>query len=70
MKLLTTLTAVGVLAAGLFAASFRADDENPPEIGTDAPEINATGWLNHLGAEPNLASLRGSAVMLEFWATW
>lgn len=70
MKLTTTLTALGVLAAGLFASSARTVEDNFPEVGKPAPEINAKVWLNQLGAEPTLASLRGSAVMIEFWATW
>lgn len=70
MKALTQLAAFGVFALGLLSISARADEEKFPEIGKPAPEINAKAWLNHLGAEPNLASLRGSAVMLEFWATW
>lgn len=70
MKLMTALTALGVLAAGFFAASARTVGDNFPEVGKPAPEINAKAWMNQLGAEPNLASLRGSAVMIEFWATW
>lgn len=70
MKFLNTLAALGVLAAGLLATPARAGEDKFPEVGKPAPEINAKVWFNQLGAEPNLASLRGSAVMLEFWATW
>ncbi len=59
--------ALGLAAFALSSPVARADF---PEIGKPAPEINAKAWLNQLGAEPNLASLRGSAVMIEFWATW
>jgi len=41
-----------------------------PEVGKPAPEIKAKSWLNHLGTDPNLAALRGQAVLIEFWATW
>ena len=67
---ITSLAALGLLAVGFLATPARADEETFPEVGKPAPEINAKVWLNQLGAEPNLASLRGSAVMLEFWATW
>ncbi|MBK7878501.1 MAG: hypothetical protein IPJ77_22830 [Planctomycetes bacterium] len=70
MKFLNTLVTLGLLAVGFLATPARADEEKFPEVGKPAPEINAKVWLNQLGAEPNLASLRGSAVMLEFWATW
>ncbi|MBI5362175.1 MAG: hypothetical protein HZA53_03285 [Planctomycetes bacterium] len=70
MKFLTHLAAFGVFALGLLSSPARADEEKFPEVGKPAPEINGKVWFNQLGAEPNLASLRGSAVMLEFWATW
>lgn len=41
-----------------------------PEVGKPPPEIDGKSWLNNLGATPTLASLRGQAVLLEFWATW
>jgi hypothetical protein len=56
------------LATLTLSASFARPDD--PDIGKAAPEIDATTWFNQLGAAPNLASLRGSAVMIEFWATW
>jgi cytochrome c biogenesis protein CcmG/thiol:disulfide interchange protein DsbE len=38
------------------------------EVGTKAPEITATDWLN---TPPlTLAKLRGRIVVVEFWATW
>jgi len=68
MKLTNSFTALGFAALSLLASPARAGDM--PAIGTAAPEINAKTWFNVLGAEPNLASLRGSAIMVEFWATW
>ena len=43
-----------------------------PTVGDAAPEFGTSGtkWFNHLGQDPNLASLRGKAVLIEFWATW
>jgi hypothetical protein len=41
-----------------------------PEVGSPAPEVSASAWYNHIGTNPDLASLRGQAVLLEFWATW
>ncbi len=41
-----------------------------PDVGTAAPEISGSTWFNHIGADPDLESLRGQAVLLEFWATW
>lgn len=58
--------ALGLAAFALSSSFARAEG---PEIGKPAPEINAKTWLNQLGAEPNLASLRGTAVLIEFWAT-
>ena len=41
-------------------------------VGDTAPEFGSsdTTWFNHLGQNPDLASLRGKAVLIEFWATW
>ncbi len=41
-----------------------------PEVGQPPPEIDGQTWLNYVGAAPTLASFRGQAVLLEFWATW
>lgn len=41
-----------------------------PAVGAPAPEIDGQVWFNHIGKAPNLASLRGQAILLEFWATW
>jgi hypothetical protein len=62
---------LGALAIGLLvaASSFRRPGGNP-EVGTVPPEIDATGWFNHIGPPLSLQSLKGSAVVIEFWATW
>ena len=41
-----------------------------PPAGDPAPEISAGKWFNYLGRMPSIESLRGRAVLLEFWATW
>ncbi|HJP01760.1 MAG TPA: hypothetical protein QF764_08355 [Planctomycetota bacterium] len=41
-----------------------------PAVGTASPEISAERWYNHIGRNPSLESLKGQAIMLEFWATW
>ncbi|MCB9913852.1 MAG: hypothetical protein H6828_01735 [Planctomycetes bacterium] len=57
------------LGAALTVAAVRPTAELPG-AGTPAPEIRASAWFNHLGADPDLASLRGQTLLLEFWATW
>jgi hypothetical protein len=74
MKLNLAFAAV-VIAALVLAASGATLESAPPVaegpvIGKPAPEIDGRTWLNHIGAPPSLASLRGQAVLLEFWATW
>lgn len=41
-----------------------------PAVGSVAPEVDGQVWFNHIGKAPNLANLRGQALLLEFWATW
>ena len=62
--LATTLGA----AIALGAATNTAPDL--PEVGSAAPAITASTWFNQIGSNPDLASLRGQAILLEFWATW
>jgi len=62
------LLGAGVLGLAL-TLSARALCDLPP-VGSDAPEIDATRWYNHIGRNPDLNALRGQAVLLEFWATW
>ena len=69
MKILSTLAALGLVVSG-YALSASTLSEGTPEVGKAAPEIKAKDWVNNLGAAPSLASLRGQAVVLEFWATW
>jgi thiol-disulfide isomerase/thioredoxin len=40
------------------------------QVGALAPEIDAARWYNVDGDAPSLASLRGRAVLIEFWAPW
>jgi hypothetical protein len=55
------------LVAGLLAAGLPAQ----PAIGSDAPEIEFTDTLNFGRVKAKkLSDLRGSAVLIEFWATW
>jgi len=58
------------LAALAWIAPPTSSTEDGPEIGSPAPEIEFRTVFNHIGQEPNLAALRGQAVLLEFWATW
>jgi len=62
----------GAALAGVLAVSGVCTLAGPdlPAAGTEAPAIEAASWYNHLGRNPDLASLRGKAVLLEFWATW
>ncbi|MBL8862960.1 MAG: redoxin domain-containing protein [Planctomycetes bacterium] len=64
------LSAALVAGGALAAASFTSPRAEGPEIGAPAPEIAAKTWFNHIGRPITLESLRGQAVMLEFWATW
>jgi len=64
MKLfLTTLALMGTLA---FAGAVALPSPNPQA----SPELQADRWYNVSGDAPTLASLRGRAVLIEFWATW
>ncbi|MDP6409612.1 MAG: hypothetical protein QGI46_09555, partial [Planctomycetota bacterium] len=41
-----------------------------PAVGSDAPVISGERWYNHIGPDPSLETLKGQAILLEFWATW
>jgi len=69
MKLNLAFASLALAAFG-WAAGSAVPVGDRPEIGKPAPEIKAKSWLNHLGTDPNLAALRGQAVLIEFWATW
>ena len=65
----TTLAlAAGVLGLAL-TTSARAPFDLPP-VGSAAPAIDGQKWFNHIGQRPSVESLRGQAILLEFWATW
>lgn len=69
------LHAVSLIGAPLLLAlAFGAvvPQEGPEKLGEGvaAPEIDGKSWYNHLGRSPSLQSLRGHAVLIEFWATW
>jgi len=63
----TSLVLVGALA--VTGLSMLTGPDLPP-AGSAAPVIEAASWYNHIGRNPDLNSLRGKAVLLEFWATW
>lgn len=65
-KSLSLLLAGAALSLGM-AATPAPDLPSP---GSKAPDITASTWFNHLGKDPNIESLRGKAILLEFWATW
>jgi len=57
------IVCLGVTAAGVA----RAD----PKVGSYAPDVEATEWLNTDGGEPiSLAECRGMVVVLFCWVTW
>ena len=69
MMISKTIGLLGIAASTLTLAA-NAPRGGDLEIGSPAPEIDGKVWLNHLGDGPSLASLRGQAVLIEFWATW
>ena len=70
MKRFAIMGVLAGLATLAWVAPPNSSMEDGPEIGSPAPEIDFRTVFNHIGREPNLASLRGQAVLLEFWATW
>lgn len=58
-----------VVSSCLLAALAQAQEE--PKIGQPAPSLGAAKlYQAPSGAKPDLESLRGKVVVLEFWATW
>lgn len=68
MKLTTALAALAFVGSA-FLLSSSVPFDGMPEVGAPAPEIDGTAFLNSLGAQPSLKSLRGQAVVIEFWFT-
>jgi len=64
-----TAFAASLVGAAALVAFARPSAEGL-EIGSAAPNATASEWFNHIGADLDLASLKGQAVVLEFWATW
>ncbi|HLQ38054.1 MAG TPA: hypothetical protein VK348_09640 [Planctomycetota bacterium] len=58
------IAVVAAFAAGVVPAPAQID------IGADAPELRIDARYNFPDTVANLAGLRGSAVLLEYWATW
>ncbi|HIG11290.1 MAG TPA: hypothetical protein EYQ59_06545 [Planctomycetes bacterium] len=69
MKFNAVFLAVG-LGMAFAVGAFTCPTPDLPGNGSAAPEIEASTWFNHIGANPDLESLRGQAILLEFWATW
>ena len=68
MKLMTTLAASAFVGTAFLLSSSLPVD-GMPEVGAQAPEIDGKAFLNSIGAKPTLESLRGQAVLIEFWFT-
>lgn len=64
----TTLFSTLICATALYAVAAPAPVE--ASVDATAPNVTASAWFNHIGADFDLASLKGQAVVLEFWATW
>jgi hypothetical protein len=64
------LLTVGAVALSAFAVVGFHEPEMKLQIGGPAPEISSKTWFNHIGRPLTLENLRGSAVLIEFWATW
>jgi hypothetical protein len=68
MKLTTALAAMAFVGSA-FLLSNSAPVGEMPAVGEVAPEIDGKAFLNSIGAQPSLESLRGQAVLIEFWFT-
>ena len=65
-----TLASCAAVLGTLALLAFARPRPDGLATGTDAPEIPAKQWYNHIGKPLTLADLRGQAVLIEFWATW
>ena len=68
MKLTSSLAALAVVGSA-FLLSSSVSFDGMPEVGAAAPEIDGKAFLNSIGEQPSLKSLRGQAVLIEFWFT-
>ena len=68
----SSLALMAATALGTAALALSPAIPAGPAVGDKAPEFGSSDmtWFNHLGQNPDLASLRGKAVLIEFWATW
>jgi thiol-disulfide isomerase/thioredoxin len=58
---------IGMLAVLFLALTFTARSAEL-DVGAQAPEINAKGWIN--AENVSLAAASKKLVVVEFWATW
>ncbi|HEX5052184.1 MAG TPA: TlpA disulfide reductase family protein [Planctomycetota bacterium] len=63
-----SLRVLGVVSLGFATAA--AVFGQQPTVGSPAPAVVATAWLNWQGDAPTLAQQKGRVVLLEFWGTW
>lgn len=68
MKLTNAFAALAI-AGSAFLLSSSVPLDGLPEVGAAAPEIHGKAFLNSIGTEPSMESLRGQAVLIEFWFT-
>lgn len=68
----TAMKRILLAAAPLLALAMVTSNSTPEgvPVGSPAPEFSTGKWFNHIGADPSIASLKGKAILIEFWATW
>lgn len=68
MRTSRRIAALVLAAASLLAPAVASP---PLQAGDPAPPLTVAAWLNvEKGKEPTADSLKGKAVMVEFWGTW